>query len=119
MWAAGRKYLGVKPSHLDWYVFQHQKHTEQDHNGRPLGWYGPLGLYAQFELKVGKNKPTLGQLQTIEALRKQGMQSAVCWTLNDVFMFLNTMGFRFDRNTSYVLKELNERYAAACREAEK
>jgi hypothetical protein len=113
-----RKWMGIKPHHLDWYVFQHQHqisfgHVVDAHH------YGPYGLWAQFELKVGKNKPSLGQLQTIEALRKQGMQATVCWSLPEVFTFLNTMGFRLEANAEYVLKELMERYAAACREAER
>ena len=114
MWMASRKYLGVKPSHLDWYLFQPNKNVIDN-----TTWYGPLGLYMQIELKVGKNKPSANQLATVEALRRQGIQSTICWSLPEVFTAINCCGFRLEANAEYVLKELMERYAAACREAER
>lgn len=117
---AARRYQGIKPHALDWYVFQLEKNVVEPvlgriHDTAPPGcltWFGPNGRYMQIELKVGKNKPTPGQIDTINHLTKLGIQSDVCRSLADVFCAVNTAGFRLTENATYVLRELEARYAA-------
>src|ERR1700742_2215972 len=52
-WRHRQKWMGITPSHLDWYIYQ-----------------STTGKYAQFELKIGSNKPDLGQITTMQLLRE-------------------------------------------------
>ena len=59
-----RRAMGIKPHHLDWYVYQRA-----------------TGIYVQFELKVA-GRPTLpGQDQTLDALHRNKIAACVCETV--------------------------------------
>jgi hypothetical protein len=98
--AARRKARGIKPNHLDWYVWQRE-----------------TGIYAQWELKVGDNKPTRGQADTIAALERNSIPTAVCYTVPEVHDFLVAAGFRLHGNAANIAAELHEKFLADRRKA--
>lgn len=108
-----RKYQGIKPSHLDFYVFQPLP-MKRTHDGPEQ--MGPAGLYVQIELKIG-TKESANQTATRNALAREGIQSATCRTLQEVHDFIKGLGFRLHPNSSGILFELQQHYEAACRAA--
>jgi len=93
-WEGHRKYRGIKPCHLDLYVYQ-----------KPL--------FAQFELKVGTNKLTSGQRVTIRLLRDRDIPTGCAYTLREFHSLLVASGFRLHGNAENILKEVELRLAAA------
>lgn len=88
------KARGVKPAHLDWFVFQN-------------------GIYAQFELKHGKGKPSDGQLDTMRLLADRGIPTGCAWTLAQFFDLLLSAGFKLHANARNILTEIEARHGAA------
>ena len=91
---AKRRKRGIKPFHLDWYVYQ-----------RPT--------FAQFELKVGYNKTTDGQDTTIRLLHERNISAGVCRSVLDVWVFLSAAGFKLHANAENIAREIQERWHAA------
>jgi hypothetical protein len=90
------KARGIKPSHLDWAVYQRD-----------------TGIYAQFELKVGYNKPDDGQETTMRLLRERGIPTGWARTLRGFYELLVEAGFKLHGNAPNILAEIEARYAAA------
>ncbi len=88
------KARGVKPSHLDWFVYQR-------------------GIYAQFELKVRYNKPDLGQETTMRLLRERDIPTGCAKTLRQFYELLVEAGFQLHPNAENILSEIEARHAAA------
>lgn len=88
--------MGVKPSHLDWFVYQ--KST---------------GIYAQFELKVGYAKPHTGQETTMRLLQQRGIPTGCAWNLAQFYDLLVGAGFQLHGNARNILTEIEARHAAA------
>lgn len=96
---ARRRARGIKPSHLDWYA-----------------WQKSTGVYVQWELKVHGRPTRLGQDQTMAALRRNKISTAVCETVPQVWEFLSRAGFALHANAANIATELHERYLANRRE---
>lgn len=94
-WENHRRFMGIKPHHLDWYVYQ-----------KPI--------FMQIELKVGYNQLSDGQRTTMRLLNDRGIQSDVCWTIEQFYSALLNAGFRLHGNAQNIMTEVAERYAAAC-----
>lgn len=94
-----RRARGIKPCHLDWYL-----------------WQKTTGQFTQFELKVEGRPTRLGQEQTIEALRRNHIPTTVCETVPQVHAFLYTAGFALHGNARNIADELHERHLAQRRE---
>lgn len=90
-----RRAMGIKPSHLDFYL-----------------WQKSTGQFTQFELKVKGRKTRLGQDQTMVALRHNQIPTSVCETVPEVCEFLATSGFVLHGNARNIAAELHERYLA-------
>ena len=90
------KARGIKPSHLDWAVYQRA-----------------TGIYAQFELKVGYNKPDDGQETTMRLLRERGIPTGWARTLRGFYELLVQAGFKLHGNAPNILAEIEARYEAA------
>jgi hypothetical protein len=88
------KARGIKPSHLDWFVYQR-------------------GIYAQFELKIGKNDPDDGQETTMRLLRERDIPTGCAKTLRQFYDLLVGAGFALHPNAANILVEIEARYAAA------
>lgn len=88
------KARGIKPSHLDWFVFQG-------------------GIYAQIELKVGSNNPDDGQDTTMRLLRERGIPTGCAKTLRQFYDLLVDAGFMLHANAANILTEIEARHAAA------
>lgn len=95
-----RRARGIKPYHLDWYVYQ--KNT---------------GVYVQFELKVDHRPTRPGQDDTITALTRNKIPTGVFETVPEVCRFLIEAGFEVHGNAAGIAVELHERYLAARRKA--
>ena len=100
-WRQRQKAMGIKPAHLDWYIYQRE-----------------TGIYAQFELKNGRNGPTTGQETTMRLLTERGIPTGCAWTLPDFFDLVVKAGFRLHPNARNILVEMGERLAALDRAAE-
>lgn len=98
--AAKRRARGIKPHHLDWYV-----------------WQRTTGLYVQFELKVENRPLRPGQRATIALLTRNNICSAVCQTVPEVSDFLADVGFELHGNHRNIALELHEHYLAKRRKA--
>lgn len=96
-----RSARGIKPSHLDWYL-----------------WQKSTGQFTQFELKVKGRKIRVGQDQTMVALRRNQIPTAVCETVPEVCAFLRDAGFVLHGNAVNIAAELHERYLGERRIAE-
>jgi hypothetical protein len=88
------KARGVKPAHLDWFVYQ-------------------SGIYAQFELKHGNGKPHDGQLTTMRLLQERGIPTGCAWNLTQFYDLLVAAGFQLHANARNILTEIEARHAAA------
>lgn len=94
-----RRARGIKPHHLDWYA-----------------WQKSTGIYVQWELKVNGRPTRPGQDQTMVALRRNEIPTAVCETVPEVCEFLIGAGFELHGNARNIATELHERYLAHRRE---
>lgn len=99
-WEAHRRWMGIKPSHLDLYVYQRQ-----------------TGIYAQYELKVGSNKLTTGQETTRRLLADRGIPTGCCWNIMDLYGVILRAKFNLHGNAANIAVEVDERHLAAEREA--
>jgi hypothetical protein len=99
--AARRKARGIKPNHLDWYVWQRE-----------------TGIYAQIELKVGTNAATPGQEATMAALARNDIPHAICHSVHEVHEFMVIAGFRLHGNADNIAAECHQQYLAKRREAQ-
>lgn len=88
------KARGIKPSHLDWFIYQR-------------------GIYAQFELKYGSNKPDDGQEATMRLLREREIPTGCAKTVRQFYDLLVDAGFALHPNAENILVEIEARYAAA------
>lgn len=100
-WRQRQSAMGIKPSHLDFYIYQRD-----------------TGIYAQFELKRGRNGPTEGQKTTMRLLTERGIPTGCAWSLPEFFELVVKAGFRLHPNAPNVLAEMVERLAAMDRAAE-
>jgi hypothetical protein len=98
-WENHRRWMGIKPSHLDLYIYQRQ-----------------TGIYVQFELKVGDNKLTTGQETTMQLLENRGIPTGCFWNILDLYEAVVKAGFNLHRNAKNIAVEVNERHPAAERE---
>jgi len=99
-WHRRQAYQGIKSSHLDWYAYQRE-----------------TGIFTQFELKVGSNKPTDGQCTTMRLLGERHIPTGCFYTLREVYDFLRATGFVLHGNSAGILAEVEARHAAADRAA--
>lgn len=95
-WENHRKWMGIKPHHLDIYI--HQRST---------------GIYTQIELKVGGNHLTTGQEDTVGLLVRKGYRPGVAWTIRQFFDAIAYAGFELHGNAENIVREIEQRYAAA------
>ena len=93
-WHQRRKAMGIKPAHLDWYVYQ-----------RPI--------YAQFELKVGRGDLKDGQRATMRLLEARGIPTGCAWTIPQVYRLLVDAGFVLHGNAENIMLEVDARCQAA------
>lgn len=93
-WRSRQKVMGIRPSHLDWYLFQYP-------------------IYGQLELKIGNNKPRDGQLVTMQKLTERNIPNGCAWTLRQAYDWLVQSGFRLHGNSLNILAEIQARYEAA------
>ena len=96
-----RKARGIKPAHLDWYVYQRE-----------------TGIFGQLELKVGKNRPNAGQEVTIRLLEERKIPAGCAWTIPQVHDWAVDSGFKLHGNAKNIVRELHQRHLAADLEAE-
>lgn len=93
-WEQKRRARGIKPAHLDWYLYQ-------------------APLFTQFELKY-EDAPTRDkQLDTITALIRCGVQTAVCRSVLDVYQFVQATGFRLHGNAANIAALTDMQWRAA------
>lgn len=88
------KARGVKPSHLDWFIYQ-----------RPI--------YAQIELKIGNNDPDARQEDTMRLLAERDIPTGCAKTLRQFYNLLVEAGFVLHANAANILVEIEARHAAA------
>ncbi len=104
-WENHRKYIGIKPHHLDTYLYQ-------------------APLYAQIELKIATSSDaawkaiTQGQRDTIVVLERQKCGHGFAWSIRSYYDVIKRLGFRLHPNAANIVVEIEARYAAAQREAE-
>ena len=101
-WENHRRYMGIKPYHLDWYGWQGFENAPPGH-----------GIYTQFELKYGKNDTNDGQDQTLDVLRRNNIPTGVYRTIVDVFAHMRDAGFRLHGNAASIAHEVELRWRAA------
>lgn len=95
-WNQRRKAMGIRPHHLDHYVYQRDS-----------------GIYCQIELKVGQNQPTDGQLTTIRLLRERHIPADCCWTILEVYDALKRAGFHLHHDAPAIAQEIADKHAAS------
>lgn len=95
-----RKYMGVRPHHLDLYVYQYP-------------------LFSQIELKfadthaAAEKALTTGQRDTIAVLTRRGVPNGYAWTIRSFYEVLCRIGYRLHANAENIVREIEHRYAAA------
>ena len=95
-----RRYQGIKPHHLDTYIYQHP-------------------LYAQIEMKDAETEDaalkalSVGQEDTIKALTRNHVPWAVAWSPASYLAAMRRIGFRLHANADNILVEIEARLAAA------
>lgn len=102
VWAQRRRAMGIRPAHLDWYVWQQE-----------------TGVYTQFELKVKGGSLTDGQRATMALLQERGIPTACCWSIGDVLVHLQTAGFRLVENAAAIAAEIEAKHQARERTAQR
>src|SRR5580692_3158410 len=75
MWQQKQRKYGIKPSQLDWRIYQ-------------------TPIYAEIELKTGSHQPTSGQVTTMRLLRERSIVTGCVWTLRGFYNILVDAGFR-------------------------
>lgn len=99
-WEAHRRYMGIKPHHLDIYIYQYP-------------------LFSQIELKYEKTHAaaaraiTTGQADTFVALRQADVMPGFAWSIRSFYAELIRIGFRLHGNAENIVTEIEARYAAA------
>ncbi len=91
-----RKKRGIKPSHLDGYVYGRES-----------------GEMVHIELKYGDGRLTTGEESTMAALNVQGIANVCCWTVLEVYAFLKTTRLRLHGNADNIAVEIEARWRAA------
>lgn len=99
-WENHRRWMGIKQSHLDIYVYQLS-----------------TGIYGQFELKVLGKEPTRGQRDTMAVLKRRRIPVDWGHSLRSLYNWLERSGFRLHGNAENIVFELEDRHAAAERHA--
>ena len=93
-WEQKRRARGIKPAHLDWYLYQEPRYT-------------------QFELKYGDKDASPGQDGTMTGLQRVGIPTAVCNSVLSVYEHLKRAGFRLHGNAHNIAIEIEARWRAA------
>jgi hypothetical protein len=88
-----RRARGIKPAHLDWYVYQQP-------------------LFTQIELKYGHSDETDGETRTISQLQSRKIPAACCYTIGQVYEHLKNNGFRLHGNAENITREVEKRWQA-------
>ena len=101
-WENHRRFMGIRPHHLDFYGWQGFENAPPGH-----------GIYTQFELKYGKNDTNDGQDQTLDVLRRNNIPTGVYRTIVDVFAHMRDAGFRLHGNAASIAHEVELRWRAA------
>ncbi|HEX2941525.1 MAG TPA: hypothetical protein VHO91_10790 [Rhodopila sp.] len=96
VWRQRQKAMGIRPSHLDWYVYQRD-----------------TGIFAQIELKHGDGQPTDGQCVTMRLLRERGIPTGCCWSVRDFYEALTRAGFRLHPEAAAIASEIEAKHGAA------
>lgn len=91
---ARRKARGIRPAHLDWYVYQ-------------------FPIFSQFELKYGHTKPDPNQETTIELLTKRDIPTGTYCTVLQVYEHVKRAGFKLHGNAENIAHEIELRWRAA------
>lgn len=91
-----RKKRGIKPSHLDGYIYGRES-----------------GVMVHVELKYGDGDLTQGERDTMTALTAQGIPNDCCWTVLEVYRFLCTTPLRIHGNGANIAAECEARWRAA------
>jgi hypothetical protein len=107
-WRQHQKWMGIKPSQLDWNIEQRAIDIPSD---------VPLWRIAKIELKYGDNTPDHGQETTMRLLADRQIFTGCCWTIAEFYAALKTAGFQLHANAENIAHEIIERHAAAEREA--
>ena len=99
-WENHRRFMGIKPNQLDWRVYQSP-------------------VYAEIELKFAATEAaalkalTQGQRDTITALDRHRVRSAVAWSVVSFYEALRRIGFRLHGNAANIAVEIEARWRAA------
>ena len=99
-WENNRKYMGIKPHHLDLYVYQ-----------KPI--------FAQIELKAAASETaarkavTNGQRDTMTALTGNCIPNELAWSIRSFHAALVRIGFRLHGNAETVVQLFEARHVAA------
>lgn len=96
VWRQRQKAMGIRPSHLEWHIYQ-----------------SSTGLFAQIELKTPGNVPTSGQEITMRLLRERNIPSGVCWSVRDFYDLVRSAGFRLHPDAEAITAEIEAKRAAA------
>jgi len=91
---ARRKARGIKPAHLDWYVYQ-------------------FPIFSQFELKYGHTNPEPNQETTIDLLTKRDIPTGTYCTVLQVYEHMKRAGFKLHGNAENIAHEIELRWRAA------
>lgn len=91
---ARRKARGIKPAHLDWYIYQ-------------------FPIFSQFELKYGHNTPETNQETTIDLLKKRDIPTGTYCTVLQVYEHVKAAGFKLHGNAENIARETELRWRAA------
>lgn len=95
-----RKFMGIKPHHLDTYVYQ-------------------APIFAQIELKFAASEDaarkalTTGQMDTMVVLERQKCPHGFAWSIRSYYDVLRRIGFRLHGNAENIVAEIEARHAAA------
>jgi hypothetical protein len=99
VWAQRRKAMGIKPSHLDWYVYQCPR-------------------FAQIELKAVAGQQEAykalrpGQRDTMRMLGKQQIPCVAAWSIRSVYEFLRDSGFQLCPTAETIVQIIEAEYHA-------
>lgn len=96
VWRQRQKAMGIRPSHLDWYIYQRD-----------------TGIFAQIELKAPGNVPTPGQETTMRLLRERNIPAGCCWSIRDFYDVVRSAGFKLHPDVDAITAEIEAKHAAA------
>ena len=112
-WRQHQKWMGIKPSQLDWSIEQMATDIMS-----LSGADEPIWRVARIELKYGRNGPDDGQETTMRLLSHRGVPTTCCWSIAEFYTALKGARFRLHDNADNIVHEIIERHAAAEREAQ-